>query len=543
MIDPTIASYLQREAQRRPVADPEGEANRDSTGFVRALLEVMGGAELPVLAGYRLGSCSISGFEETPDPCVAAAAGGVRLRPTNHGVDATHAAKTVRFAPSLGSALERLVRRDRAARAAYRFRVHAAVGAELAALLGCDASAEWHGYHEGALAIVDEVLRHTDIDCLCTEAVTRLLDAAEQRQLPLTLREDVAAPPCDEPPGTAPRALALDPRDAFARQRPRDAWDGEALLRLELRGDAVVEARLAFGEVVDVRVASRGEVGWSTSVDRQLGSPRVQAYLARRRVSRVKRLAQPAELEAELDARGLADWRAVAAGVEAALGGVVGAGPWGGVEGLFVAPRVLLEASRLRRGDLPAALALEHPVQRLADTEIEGFLCGWLDRYNPLFVDRRGHMYSVHQETGDERPWACAPALLLEKLAVYDELAMRCESPVVVDADIAVALSDQLGATRVAEASDEVSEFFVVSGLDDPARPLLAVERCAYPRIERAPTRALLWAGTPDALLLAARAARALAPEAVLGAAGSYSPLNVLWRARLDPVGDLPIEE
>ncbi|KYG03124.1 hypothetical protein BE21_53270 [Sorangium cellulosum] len=64
------------------------------------------------------------------------------------------------------------------------------------------------------------------------------------------------------------------------------------LISGERRSDAPWPIRLAFGEVVDVRVARRGAIGRSTSVDRQLGSPRVQAYLARRRVSRVMSLAQ-----------------------------------------------------------------------------------------------------------------------------------------------------------------------------------------------------------------------------------------------------------
>src|SRR5262249_9407312 len=160
-------------------------------------------------------------------------------------------------------------------------------------------------------------------------------------------------------------------------------------------------ARIAFGACIDERVAFPGGTAWSGTPDRALGSARVNAYLVRHRASRIPELAQADGLEDVLAARGLDHFLPVR-DVEAVVGGLIGAGAWGGVESFLITPRMLLGAgARAFLGALPPSLIAAQPVSKLGDSDVEGLLCGWLNAENLLFVDQRGWLYSV-DDAGDE---------------------------------------------------------------------------------------------------------------------------------------------
>jgi hypothetical protein len=494
--------------QRRKILDPSGEAERDATGLVSKLLTLCGGEHLPIVAGYRLGPARYTGFAEPVHKRLATADDGVMLLPSRRGVDAMYVGRKQLYAPSIESALERLLARDRAARGGYTFRVHAPVGAALAELLACLPQPEWPGCYLGERAVIDEVGRRTDIDCVSMDAAQRLIEAAVAQKLPLVLRED--SPPAYRaiPSDGDSFVVTLAPHDAFGRLREPDGWDGPAAIKLEVRGSAIVQTRIAFGAPIDERVAFPGGTAWSGALDRALGSARVTDYLVRQRAARVAELASAEGMKDVLAARGLADFSSVCE-VESRLGGLVGAGTWGGAGGLLILPRMLLGAgARAFGGELPRTLREAQPVAKLGDSDVEGLLCGWLNPYDVLFIDRRGWLYTV-DDNGDEHERSSTLTTLLEKLALRELVVSRCEASVVIDADIAIELAERLGLLRVNEASDEISAVFMRG---EAAPPLLAIERRRFWRIDGAPMRAFIWAETRELLADAAHAARRLAP-------------------------------
>lgn len=482
------ANYL-ASAPSRPFVDALGEARRDPSGALQAVLDATGG-RLPVLAGYALGPPRSTVFGRA-EPCFAFGREST-LWVRASGVELYHAGRRAPYAPSVASALRRLVARDRAARAGYSFRVEAPAGAALAARFGCEPSQEWPGFFAGERAVIEQLHRCTDVDCASVEAAILLLEIAQEQGLPLSLRED--GPPSRAPlPSPAPSLASLE---LPPRRRYRNSWLAGGGLRVEVRGDAVVQTRLALGVALDVRIARPGRVEVA-DVGRAIGGERVKAWLEAQRASRA--------LGAGGDPSDL---------FEAELGGFAAAGPWGGVEGLLIGQRSI-EAAGARFGEVPEPFQPEQRVQRLEESGVDGRVCGWLPGEHLLLADPRGRLATIN-DVGDDHLLASGPSTLFEKLAVRDVLWDRGESPLVLEADLAPALAARLGGALVREASDEVSELFALSGLDDAAAPLAVLERCRFPRRDGAPLCTLLWAEMPEPLLAMARLARDLAPTAKL---------------------------
>jgi hypothetical protein len=424
-----------------------------------ALFEATGGRGLPVLAGFVFGHRRAAEMSVVPSALGEPIAFHPRratlyLAPSGAVAASGPRARTV--APDACALLERLVITERTSRRGLRLALVGEHGAAIAAAIGCAPSPVladfWLSGDEGAL--IEHWAGRTWIACVRRADAERCLASAQERGLAARLDDDDP-----EPAGATLLAEA-----ASAGPPLYQGKDG-ALRVAAGAGEQLLQTRASRGAVVEASLSAPGRV-LAARPSLPPGSARLAGYLARRHAAQIEALRSAPSLARWLDAKGERGWEAVVA-VEETFGGVVSAGEWDGAGAVVFGPWLMVE----RREEMRAAYRCHSdaapdnhetlPLVVLGGTRM--FHVGLLSPDLDLCADVSGAVFSWEQDFERLRPMACSASVLLERLALVDEMreGWGKGAALVLGADLASELAGSLGAARVPEASDAVAEHHV----------------------------------------------------------------------------------